>query len=110
MSAPASPTAVPAPVTAVPLAHHHPHQLSRRRAQCDAGSSGTFFHNVRGSGSHQFAEAGVALLKLQKAGAVDDDTAAILLRRQSVTWSAVRVSEGAPNSGGTGYRALRVPN
>jgi hypothetical protein len=83
---------------------------SSTRFISDAGSADTFFHNVPANGSHQFAEAGVALAKLQKSGAASDDTALIVLRLQSGTWSAQRVSEGAANSGGTGFRVLRVPN
>jgi hypothetical protein len=76
----------------------------------DAGSSNIFYHNVPASGSFLFADGGNYMLQLSRATAVDDDTALIVLRRQSGTWSAVRVSEGASNSGGTGYRVLRIPN
>jgi hypothetical protein len=76
----------------------------------DAGSTDTFYHNVPAGGAFLFADAGSYMLQLSRGAAADDDTAMILMRRQSGTWSAVRVSEGAANSGGTGYRLLRVPN
>lgn|GEM_PF-6730322 len=41
---------------------------------------------------------------------VDDDTAFLLKRRKSGTLSVVRVTQGAENSAGSGYRMLRVPN
>lgn len=76
----------------------------------DAGSSNTFYHNVPSGGAFLFADGGDQMLQLTRGSAVDDDTAMILMRRQSGTWSAVRVKEGAANSGGTGYRALIIPN
>ena len=76
----------------------------------DAGSSDTFFHNVPASGAFLFADGGTSMLQVTRGSTVDDDTALIVLRRKSGTWSAARVSEGAADSAGTGYRVLRVPN
>ena len=50
------------------------------------------------------------MLQLTRSSAVDDDTALVVLRRRNGVWSAARVSEGATDSGGTGYRMLRIPN
>lgn len=83
---------------------------SSTRFISDAGSADTFYHNVPANGSFLFGEGGAALLRLMKGGSADHDTSVVVLRRQGTTWSEVRVSEGDVDSGGTGYRYLRIPN
>jgi len=83
---------------------------SSTRFISDAGSSDIFYHNVPSGGSFIFAEGGATLARLMKAATSDQDTSLVLVRRSGSTWSEVRVSQGAADSGGTGYRVLRVPN
>jgi len=56
-----------------------------------------------------FQIAGVDLAMLRDAIA-DGETALLIRRNVGGTYSVVRVSMGPPDSGGTGYRVLRVPN
>ncbi|MEM4497783.1 MAG: hypothetical protein QW692_03035 [Nitrososphaerota archaeon] len=56
-----------------------------------------------------FQIAGVDLAMLRSEIA-DGETALLIRRNVGGTYSVVRVSMGPPDSGGTGYRVLRVPN
>ncbi|MEM2590870.1 MAG: hypothetical protein QXE63_06460, partial [Zestosphaera sp.] len=56
-----------------------------------------------------FQIAGIDLAMLRDEIA-DGETALLIRRNVGGTYSVVRVSMGPPDSGGTGYRVLRVPN
>ncbi|MEM4498067.1 MAG: hypothetical protein QW692_04485 [Nitrososphaerota archaeon] len=77
-----------------------------------ANRDAVIFHRVLSTAPTSeiaFQIAGVDLAMLRDAIA-DGETALLIRRNVGGTYSVVRVSMGPPDSGGTGYRVLRVPN
>ncbi|MEM1557977.1 MAG: hypothetical protein QXG12_05245, partial [Thermoproteota archaeon] len=77
-----------------------------------ANRDATIFHRMLSTTPTSeivFQIAGVDMATLRDAIA-DGETALLIRRNVGGTYSLVRVSMGPPDSGGTGYRVLRVPN
>jgi hypothetical protein len=89
-------------------------QKIRSNATDGAGVVGvlvdTVNHFTTGGTAFRVQTGGATRLDVSET-AVNDDTVLMISRRQGGTWSAVqRVTEGAADSGGAGFRLLRIPN
>ena len=75
-------------------------------------SSDVLVHRAGGSGAHEFrVDDGNDTVLGKLDSSIGNDATALLIRRNlSGTLTLQRVTMGGVDSGGTGYRVLRVPN